>query len=1182
MNDRRKRFDHLLAALTERELTRWEREELWQILEISPEWIPDYVDHLQFSELVAALDPALLAAADVELPVDNLVALPPAPRPANPRPRRLPLAALALVGSAAAAVTLAVLVPEPAASRKDVPAPQADPALASYRRTVDTLPVGGSLSRPATSFTSTKDAAAPDFNEKVKPILSEYCWSCHGPGDQKADLRLDRAEDATADLGGYHAIVPGKAAESEAYLRMIATHPAEIMPPPESHKTMKPEEIEILRQWIDAGAEFREHWAFIAPAKPTPPVTEASGKWAANPIDHFVHARLAAAGLDPNPPATRRELARRAALDVTGLPPAPDLVERFVADSSPDAYERYLDELLASPHYGEHRTRFWLDAARYGDTHGMHLDNYREMWPWRDWVIRAFNDNLPFDRFVVEQLAGDLLPDPTPDQLVATGFNRNHITTSEDGSIPEEVATQYLIDRVETTSTVFLGLTAGCAACHDHKYDPISQKEFYQLGAFFNNTTQTPLDGNQKDTPPVLVLPDENLAPRWHQLVEERRGLAERLASLRETFADTPASSTDRPVPANGLVAFAPLEETEGPLTISLAGSPDAKLPRTPSLKPMRETPFDGGTLFTAKGGFRVPDALDFDAARPFTISFWIRPADEVQSSDLVEVVDPSNPNPPVLRLGVDTRSHLKARINVAEKDSIENASNAESLVMPSRWQHLVVRYSGGRSDSSIDFFIDGQRNAGTLGNDGLLEGSRRGRFDLVVGSKAITCGLARLRIFDRHLSDEEIQLLAHEPQLLGRGEPPSGLLTLHAAHQDAEYRQLSRQLEATEGERDFIAARSTTTLIMREKDTSPVAYVLDRGQYDQPRGLVSPEVPAALPPLPSGQPANRLGFARWLVSPNHPLTARVTVNRLWQSVFGTGLVKTAEDFGIMGEHPTHPALLDWLAVEFVESGWDTKHLLRLILTSATYRQSGAVAADSIRQAKFGIDPENRLLSRGPRIRLDAEVLRDQALAASGLLVPKIGGPSVKPYQPDGLWKTVAFDGSNTADFEQDHGDALYRRSLYTFWKRTSPPPSMAAFDAPTRESCTVRRERTNTPLQALVLLNDPQFVEAARHLAELSRSAAVPPASSPSFQSRLDFMMRRLLARSADPDESRILQTAFDKFQARFRENPESARLLIATGDSIPNPSHDPVGLASWTLLANLLLNRDDLITKP
>jgi len=1190
MNDHRKRLDQLVAAQTERELTRWEREELWQILDDHPEWIADYVAQLQLPAQLAALDAAELADAGIEAPADNLVPLrPQAAPPARPARRRTLAAGIAalLVAAAGTAAWLLTRDPGPtplAAGPDAVAAPTAEDPLADYERRVSRLPVGGSESRPPTGFASSKDGAGPDFADKVQPILSENCWSCHGPGDQKADLRLDSFEHATADLGGYAAIVPGKADESEMIARIFSSDEDEVMPPPDSHKSLSPEQKEVLRRWIDAGAEFEAHWAFTAPSRTQPPVSEASEDWARQPLDHFVHARLAAAGLEPNPEAGKRELARRAALDVTGLPADPAAVDRFVADPAPDAFERYLDALFASPHYGEHRARFWLDAARYGDTHGMHLDNYREMWPYRDWVIAAFNRNQPFDEFAIEQLAGDLLPEPTQDQLVATGFNRNHITTSEDGSIPEELRVRYMTDRVETTSTVFLGLTTACAACHDHKFDPISQKEFYQLGAFFNNTADPAMDGNEKATPPVVVLPDEQFSTRWQHNQERRRQLGTQLAERRRALADSPQFADWRehrepnaaPVDPAALALAAPLGETTGPAAIATPeGSRQLELPD--HVRRGAKTPAGPGIVFADKGGARLEQALELDSSEPFTVSLWVRTADEVGQREILSARASDDEKLEVLSIKLQTRGGLEAQLATAEKDRIKLNTKPAFSLAPSAWQHIAIRYSGGQDAFSFDFFLDGDRDTGTNGSSKKLEGRFDGLVDLILGPHAETCGISHLRVFNRHLADEEIRLLAAEPTLRDGGEERSELLLTHFAQTvDTRYRALSRELEATETERDFIAARSATTLVMQERDTAPIAHVLARGEYDQRGERVGPAVPAALTPLPEGAPANRLGLARWIVDPDHPLTARVTVNRLWQSLFGTGLVKTAEDFGIMGEQPSHPQLLDWLAVEFIESGWDVKHLLRLVMTSATYRQSGRVA-----DTKLAADPENRLLSRGPRIRLDAEVLRDQALAASGLLVPEIGGPSVKPYQPKGLWRAVAFGGSNTKEFKQDSGDDLYRRSVYTFWKRTSPPPSMAAFDAPTREGCTVRRERTNTPLQALVLLNDPQFVEAARHLAEitLSRSAGVPPVSA--FKQRLDFMHQRLLARPADAEEVEILRSARDRFRARFESEPEAATELIATGDSAPDPDLEPAELATWTLLANLLLNRDDVINK-
>jgi len=710
-----------------------------------------------------------------------------------------------------------------------------------------------------------------DFDRDVRPILAEHCFSCHGPdaAGRKAELRLDQSSGLfTPRKGGPPVVLKGNAAGSLLYLRITsADNP---MPPVDAHLPLTSAQIDVIRRWIDAGADYPDRWFFVAPARPSPPgVLHAS--WVKNPIDAFVAQKLEELQLEPAPEADPRALVRRVTLALTGLPPTPEDVAAFVADPSEAAYGALVDRLLASTAFGEQRAHYWLDAARFADTHGYHMDDYRSIWPYRDYVIRAFNAGMPFDQFTVEQLAGDLLPSASIDQRVATGFIRNAMSTSEGGSFEDEFAAVYAKDRVETLGKTWLGLTIGCAACHDHKFDPLSQKEFYQFAAYFRNSTQ--------------------------------------------------------------------------------------------------------------------------------------------------EIFDFNDPAPP-------------PRVEVSAGGAI--------------------------------------------------------------------------------------------------------------------------------------------TPVTEEAATAPTAHVLARGQWDQPGEEVSAGVPAVLPPLPVGAPNNRLGLARWLLLPEHPLTARVTANRFWSEVFGVGLVRTAHDFGSTGETPSHPELLDWLAVEFRESGWNVKALLRTLVTSATYRQSAVVTPEKLRA-----DPENRYLSRGPRFRMDAESVRDTALAAAGLLVGTLGGPSVKPYQPPGVWEAVAPTESNTHDYVQDAGDALYRRSLYTFWKRAAPPASLAIFDAPSRQQSIVRRERTNTPLQALVTLNDVQFVEAARALATLALHAAA------TTEARLDFMALRVLARPLRAEEQTLLASSYATLSSQYAAAPADAAALMTVGASTVPTDMVPSELAPWTLVASTLLNLDEAVNQ-
>ena len=1018
-----------------------------------------------------------------------------------------------------------------------------------------------------------------NFNEHIRPILTEHCFACHGrdSGSRKGELRLDVRE-AAIESG---AIAPGDTEHSELVARITSDDPDLFMPPANSLNELTVEEKALLVQWISDGAEWQEHWAFIKPVRtPVPQFTE-NEDWSRNAIDGFVYQKLDELGLKPNTAADRYTFARRAALDLTGLPPSREMVDRFLADESKDAWGTYLDELLASEHAGEHRARYWLDAARYGDTHGMHVDNYREMWPYRDWVVRAFNSNMPFDQFVVEQLAGDLLPEPTQEQLIATGFSRCNITTSEGGAIPDELDVRYMVDRVETTATVFMGLTAGCAVCHDHKYDPISQREFYQLGAFFNNTTQPAMDGNQKDSPPVVTLPQEEYEQKWNELRSQRQQIRSELSKLApdaSTWWSTRDRGMEHPVSADGLILSLPL--TEGG-TVPLPESAEWETKHPAGRRGMRLG--DKGPIVAELPPLRTDE--------PLTVSFWYRTPDRLVATTVFDHTTKTEDKKTagwIIRCG--TQGGMTFECNDGSGNRIRAQLPGEAALKPRTWQHVCIRYSGGQSNSAVQILVNGTIGVLRNSTETYIDPVELPPTPLQIGSQLPTGGISDIRIFRRWIVDEEAQLLAHEHTLreffdtdtewnvLDQQQRELAAL-FHKATIDQSYIGGLQAYAATQQRRDYIYARSTTTLVMQERSSKPRAWVLERGEYDQRREEVSPGIPAVLDFGSSGfiadnganqSTSSRLDLARWLVNPDHPLTARVMVNRLWQSVFGTGLVKTSEDFGTMGERPSHPKLLDWLAVEFIESGWDVNHIMKLILSSLAYRQDSVVTA-----AKLTADQNNRFLSRGPRLRLDAEVLRDQALAVSGLLRRDMGGPSVKPYQPAGLWKVVAITGSNTGVFESDTGDALYRRSVYSFWKRTSPPPAMSAFNAPTREQCTVRRERTNTPIQALVLLNDPQFIEAARRLAEniLLKGS--------NDDTRAETMLLTVLSHPAHAADLKEVATAVTEFRDLFRQNPEAAKELINTGETSPNESLDAAELATWTLVANTLMNRDDFVNK-
>lgn len=1027
---------------------------------------------------------------------------------------------------------------------------------------------------------------AIEYNRDVRPILVQSCFACHGPDSaaRQADLRLD-LRDAAVEAG---AIEPGKPDESELIRRVFSTDADEVMPPPDHQHQLTAEQKELLRRWVAAGAEYQSHWSFIAPRRPPVPAVK-SGAWVRNPIDAFVLAQLEQHGLEPAPEADRRTLARRLSLDLTGLPPEPDMVDAFVQDDSADAYERLVDRLLQSERWGEHRGRYWLDAARYADTHGIHFDNFREIWAYRDWVIDALNRNLPFDRFTIEQLAGDLLPDPTLEQRIATGFHRCNITTNEGGVIPEEYAVLYTRDRTETTSWVWMGLTMNCATCHDHKFDPVTQREFYELAAFFNNTTQSVMDGNIKDTPPVLMVPPPEDRARWDELgpaiaaakqqQEQRRAAAR--ADFDRVLAETPLADLAPAVPADELTFHAPLNDGQSDrVAVTIAG-------QTQSLALPAALASDVGhvapTAYKAAPDvtIEVPEAGDFDKDQGFSFGAWVKLDKADAGGALLARMDDQN-----MYRGWDLwfengrpGTHL---IHRWDEDGLKVVANEP--LKAGQWSHVLLTYDGSGKAGGVKVFVNGQPQAVRVMKD-QLKGTIRTDVPLKVAQRSTQSRMdgvlvQDLRLYGRALSPPEVAQIATGTRISYLAAKPADqrsqaetdeVFAWWLAAKDDPYREAAGKVAALEQEQAAIKGRSTVAHVQQERDTPPTAYVLFRGEYDQRREQVGPDTPDVLPPMPPELPRNRLGLAQWLLQPDHPLTARVTVNRFWQEVFGTGLVRTAEDFGITGELPSHPELLDWLAVEFRENGWDIKRFFKLLVTSATYRQSAAATPDKLER-----DSDNRWLSRGPRFRVDAEVVRDYALAASGLLSPKIGGPSVKPYQPDGVWEAVAMIGSNTRNYQRDTGENLYRRSMYTFWKRSAPPASMDVFNAPSREVCAVRRERTNTPLQALVTLNDPQFVEAARHLAQLALVHG-----GDSVDRRLDYLAKRLLCRPLVAAELPVVQASLAELSAHYAANAEDARQLLAVGESQPDPTLDVADLAAWTMLANQMMNLDEVLCK-
>ena len=1074
---------------------------------------------------------------------------------------------------------------------------------------------------------SAAPAARIDFNRDVRPILSDKCFTCHGPddGQRQADLRLDTRSGAFADRGGSAVIVPGDRSASRLYQRI--NHEVEVarMPPPVAERKLTPEEVERIGTWIDQGADWQTHWAYVPPKRADPPQVS-DPAWPRNPIGRFILSRLDREELKPSPAADKTTLLRRVTFDLTGLPPASEAIEAFLADDSPDAYEKCVDELLLSPHYGERMAMPWLDAARYADTHGYHIDSHRDMWRWRDWVIQAFNDNMPFDQFTVEQLAGDLLPDPTPSQILATGFNRNHMINYEGGAIPDEYQVEYVVDRIETTSTVWMAATMGCARCHDHKYDPFKQKEFYQFFAFFNTIGEKGLDGQTGNAAPVLELPSDEQKRQRQELEERITALEAKLADdeikPRQAVWEKTALGAIPAPPENGLVARWGFEENLlEEVAKQTGGTVRGELTYDKYGRIGRSVSFSGETHA------EIGRAFDPRADKPFSLAMWVLVRARNTMRLLHKIQDTETRRgfelfvDEFIKIGEPYELMRGQRIRV--RLSHRWPGNAIEVriarhIRQGRWHQLTVTYDGSGSAVGVRFYVDGEPEEVEIVNDS-LSGPIHNDRPLAAGDKEVgppfRGGMDEMRVYDRVLSPAEAAGLTADhpiratladplescPEYFWRGKKPQEDRELSEEEKEAKkknrrlFAECQRRRDkmrdyflthvATESEQQFYADlldfdeqltrlknEIPTTMVMGEMSKPRETFVLGRGDYRNKTARVTAGVPAVLNPLPSDAPSNRLGLARWLVDPANPLTARVTVNRYWQMIFGTGLVRSSEDFGSQGEPPSHPALLDWLAVEFIESGWDVKALLKKIVMSSAYRQSSRITPEHLEK-----DPGNRLLARGPRFRLSAEGIRDNALAVSGLLDPEIGGPSVYPYQPPGLWEEMAFgDVFSAQTYPPGTGKDLYRRGMYTFWKRTVPPASLATFDAPDREECRIRRALTNTPLQALVLMNDPTYVEASRHLAQ---SMILEAGDNP--DQRIAWAFRRATGRAPQPGETAVLASIAREQEADYRKAPQAARELVTVGESQHDPNLDPVELAAWTTVAGTILNLDEVVTK-
>jgi hypothetical protein len=1022
---------------------------------------------------------------------------------------------------------------------------------------------------------STAAAAPVDFNRDIRPVLSDRCFACHGPdaATRKAGLRLDEEAGAKAEV-----IVPGQPDASTLIERISATDADNLMPPADSHKpAFTPEQVALFRRWIAEGAPWAQHWAFEKPQRPEPPAVQ-HAEAIRQPLDAFVLAKLEKEGLSFSPEAPRETLIRRLYLDLVGLPPTPEEVDSFLADTRPDAYERLVDQLLASPHYGERMALDWLDGARYADTNGYQNDFNRAMWPWRDWVINAFNANMPFDQFAVEQLAGDLLPNATDSQRVATGFLRNNRSVTEAGSIEEEWHVEKVIDRVETTNTVFLGITMGCARCHDHKYDPISQREFYQFYAFFNASEDRGFyEETRGNTGPKVYLPDYEQQMKLAELEAKLKAAQEQVAkveadkgsgleALKAEIAAAPSPLLGKTqtlhVPLQGDLGYAtPDARATGASGAGDAAWVDSLVGRGIALSGAAEAHVDLG------------QALSLDRNDSFTISLWLKA--EGGGSPISKMDDEAEYRGFDWLVGDDGAFavHLVHRW----PDNALKVVAKEKLPM-GRWTHVCVTYNGSAAPDGIKIFFAGKPVAhdtevtsltGSIQTEEPLRLGRRSHSAFFKGA------LADLRVFNRFLPDRKVEaLLLDGLKHVANADTHQALLQdFVALRGDSRLAAAQAEVNAAQQARDkYLNEVVPSVMVMQEAAEPRPTYRLVRGQYTAPdtSELLSPATPAFLPPMREDAPRNRLGLAQWIVSPDNPLTARVAMNRLWNKFFGQGLVKTLDNFGMQSELPLHQDLLDWLAEEFIASGWDLKAMQKRIVTSAVYRQASAVSPELLQR-----DPGNTLLARGPRFRLQAELIRDNALAIGGLLTPAIGGPSVKPYQPEGLWAELA-GGAGEGPYVQATGADLYRRSLYTYRKRTVPHPTTAVFDAPSWELCTVYRARTNTPLQALALLNDTTYVEAARKLAERMLLAAAPSPAE-----RLQYGFRLATGRRPTTSEAATLEAGLSQYLDSYAKAPEDARAVMAIGESPAAEGLDPVQLAAYAAVAGVLLNLDETITR-
>ena len=1031
------------------------------------------------------------------------------------------------------------------------------------------------------------------FNRDIRPILSSKCFHCHGPSDKfrKAKLRLDLEESALSERDGIRAIVPGNLDESELWHRILSDDPEEMMPPPESKKPMSKEEISLFKTWIAEGAKWEDHWSFSEIKQPALPEVS-NPDWSRNPIDRFVLRNLDKRGLKPSPEADRRTLARRLFLDLTGLPPSPAEVKGFLDDKSPDALERLVDRLLSSDGYAERMALVWMDAARYGDTSVFHDDGPRTMWPWRDWVLNAYKNNMPFDQFTIEQLAGDLLPESTVDQKIASGFNRNHATTDEGGVIAEEFRVEYVVDRVKTTANVWMGLTMECAQCHSHMYDPISQEEYYSFYAFYNNNADPGMQTRRGNQAPVVNVESSDQKKKKAEL-EKKNGEISKKQDARRKVAQKSfdewteeqflnAGEKKTPVAPSGLVSHLPLDNFEKNLTPDIArNTTDCRLHG--KAKPIGNAKFNGGLKIEGNGFVELKGFKDPTWNKPFSYGCWVKTSNGNQNGAVFAKMDEGNayrgfdlwlqggkPGAHIIHKWQDNAVKVVGKKKIAAK----------------KWQHVFITYDGSGRAAGTRVFLNGEKLDHTVEADGLTATIATDK-PLRLGrrfSTSITNGVEidDVRFYDRELTSIEVQslfgsdLITPLLALAASDRTPEQTKTLfdHYLNSiDKPYQALAREKDKINGELASLGKSKITSMIMADNPANKMrkTYLLMRGQYSSPDKSkeFTPGTPGFLPPMKEDLPKTRLGLAKWIVDPQHPLTARVAVNRHWQTIFGRGLTDTPSDFGSQGNWPTHPDLINWLAADFRKNGWNVKRAIKQMVTSATYRQSSVTRPEHLEK-----DPVNLYHARAPRFRMMGEFVRDNALAISGLLQRDFGGSGVKPYQPPGLWVEVSLSGGRK--FIRDKGEKLYRRSMYTYWKRSAPQPALMAFDTPTREVCVLQRQRTNTPMQALVTLNDDQFVEAARHFARRILSSG-----KKTFPDKLNFAFEWATGRPADQLRIDVLKEFYDEQSKVFKDDPKRADELLSVGESPRDEKLDPYDHAAWTLLASIILNLDETLNR-